>query len=244
MFKKMLFVIMLINSTLMFAKVTHINYDAKFGIFGTIGSLNTKLTQNRRSYTIDTKMALTGLAKRLFSRHKGRYISKGHIRNGLMITDLYQIIERYDDMVVSKEYWTDHKRKKVTLKVKKWKKGKLIQNSKKRLKFYAKNDLLTLYFNLDKMIPKKGKKYNFKVVGLEKQNGTVKITVPSNSQSGSYKKDLGDTANWYAKALIHQKNFRKKKGDILMSVSKDGYIKKAVIKDILMYGDASLVRVR
>ncbi len=244
MFKKMLFVLILISCTILSAKVAHINYDAKFGIFGTIGSLKTKLTKTRRSYTIDTKMALTGLAKRLFSRHKGRYISKGHISNGLMITDLYQIIERYDNMVVSKEYWTDHKRKKVTLKVKKWKKGKLIQNSKTRLKFYAKNDLLTLYFNLDKMLTKKGKRYIFKVVGLEKQNGRVKITVPSPSQSSSYKKDLGATANWYAKALIHQKNFRKKKGDILMSVAKDGYIKKAVIKDILMYGDASLVRVR
>lgn len=244
MLKKILFMLVFIFSTTLFAKVTHINYDAKFGIFGTIGSLKTKLTQNRKSYTIDTKMALTGLAKRLFSRHRGRYISKGHIRNGLMITDLYQIIERYDDMVVSKEYWTNHKRKRVTLKIKKWKNGKLIENKKERLKFYAKEDLLTLYFNLNKTLTKKGKTYHFRVVGLEKQNGRVKITVPSRSQSRSYKNDLGDTANWYAKALIHQKNFRKKKGDILMSVSKDGYIKKAVIKDILMYGDASLVRVR
>lgn len=244
MLKKILFVTLFMSSSILFAKVTHVNYDAKFGIFGTIGSLKTKITKNGRKYKIDTKMALTGLAKRLFSRHRGRYISKGHIRNGLMITDLYQVIERYDDMVVSKEYWTNHKRKKVTLKIKKWKGGKLIENSKKRLKFYAKDDLLTFYFNLDRAITKKGKRYHFKVVGLEKQNGRISITVPSPSKSGSYKKDLGASANWYAKALVYQKNFRKKKGDILMSVSEDGYIKKAVIKDILMYGDASIVRAK
>lgn len=247
MLKKMLFVIFtvqVIGSSFLFAKVTNVDYDAKFGIFGKIGSLKTKLTKGATKYKIDTRMDLSGLAKRLFGSNTGRYISKGHIIDGLMISDLYQVIERYDNTVVSKEYWTDHKKRVVTKKIKKWKDGKLVENSKESLDFYAKDDLLTLYFNLDKAIDTKGKKYNFKVVGLEKQNGRVQITVPKEADTQSYRDDLGDSDNWYAKALIYQKNFKNKKGDILLSVSKDGYIKKAVIKDVLMYGDARLERIR
>ena len=77
---------------------------------------------------------------------------------------------------------------------------------------------------------------------MEKQKGLVKITIAQGKEIARYKKDLGKSADWYAKALIVQKNFRKKKGDILLSVDKDGYIKKAVLKDVLMYGDAKLIR--
>ncbi len=233
-----------IFTSMAFAKVSHINYDLKFGIFGTIGSLNTKLTKSKRRYTIDTKMQISGLAKTLLGSHSGRYISKGHISRGMMVSDLYQMIERYDDVVISQEYSINHKRKRVTKRFRKWKNGKLIKETSRNLGFYAKDDLLTVYFNLDKAISKKGKTYIFKVVGLEKQSGRVKITVPSPSQTAPYKKDLGDSADWYAKALIYQKNFRKKKGDILLSVGKDGIIQNAVIKDILMYGDARVERVK
>jgi hypothetical protein len=97
---------------------------------------------------------------------------------------------------------------------------------------------------MDKAITKKGKVYTIKAIGLEKQRGIVKVTVPTNAKAASYKKDLGSSADWYAKALIVQKNFRKKKGDILLSVDSDRFIKKAVIKDVLLYGDAKLVRTK
>jgi hypothetical protein len=143
-----------------------------------------------------------------------------------------------------KEYTVDHNGKYVTKRYRKWKNGKLIKDIKEKLKFYAKDDLLTLYFNMDKAIKEKGKTYIMKAIGLEKQKGIVKVTVPSDAKVASYKKDLGQSADWYAKALIVQKNFRKKKGDILLSVDNDKFIKKAVIKDILMYGDANLIRTK
>jgi len=226
------------------AKVTQVNYDMSFGIFGTIGTLKTKLTKKVKTYEIDTKLNVTGLAKYLMDNHTERHISKGHMENGLMVSDLYQTIQEYGNTIVSKEYWIDHKSKNITKRYKKWKNGKLVTDKKETLKFYAKDDLLTLYFNLDVAIKGKGKKYLFKAVGLEKQEGEVQITVPSKSEISSYKKDLGETADWYAKALIYQKNFRKKKGDILLSVGKDGIIKKAVIKDVLLYGDAKIKRVK
>jgi len=132
----------------------------------------------------------------------------------------------------------------VTKRYRKWLKGKLIEDRTEKLKFYAKDDLLTLYFNLGSAVQQKGKQYLFNVVGLEKQDGKVQITVPDDTQVAAYKKDLGHNASLYAKALIHQKNFRKKKGDIRLAIGKDRFIYKSVIKDILFYGDAQLKRVK
>lgn len=226
------------------AKVTELNYKATFGIFGTVGTIKNTLTQDNKRYKIDTKVTLAGLAKILLSGQAEHYISMGHMENGLMVSDIYQMVSKKKDKKVSKEYHIDHKGKYVTKRVRKWVKGKLVEDDTKKLKFYAKDDLLTLYFNLGTAVNKKGKNYLFKAVGLEKQNGEVQITVPDDSQVAEYKKDLGQGADLYAKALIHQKNFRKKKGDILLAIAKDGFIYKSVIKDILFYGDAELTRIK
>ena len=226
------------------AKVTQLNYVATFGIFGTVGTIENRLTQNHKTYEIDTKVTLSGLAKVLLSGQTDHYVSKGHMENGLMISDFYQMITKKRDKIKSKEYHIDHKKKYVTKRYRKWLKGKLIEDRTEKLKFYAKDDLLTLYFNLGSAVQQKGKQYLFNVVGLEKQDGKVQITVPDDTQVAAYKKDLGHNASLYAKALIHQKNFRKKKGDILLAIGKDRFIYKSVIKDILFYGDAQLKRVK
>ena len=237
-------VVFIILSTFSEAKETQVNYKATFGIFGTVGHIYNTLKQNKKSYQIDTTVKLAGLAKMIMGGQTEHYISKGHLEKGKMVSDLYQMISKKKGKTVSKEYRVDHTHKYVTKRYRKWVNGKLVEDSKKKLKFYAKDDLLTLYFNMDKMITKKGKSYTVKAVGLEKQKGVVKITVPTDIQAASYKKDLGKSADWYAKALIVQKNFRKKKGDILLSVAKDKFIKKAVIKDVLFYGDARLIRTK
>lgn len=226
------------------AKVTQLNYVGTFGIFGTVGSIKNTLTQNKKTYKIDTTVALSGMAKVLLSGQIDHYVSKGHMENGLMVPDFYEMVSIKKDRRKSKEYHINHKKKYVTKRVRKWDNGKLVEDHTEKLKFYAKDDLLTLYFNLGAAVKKKGKKYMFNVVGLEKQKGKVQITVPNDAELTDYKKELGQGAILYAKALIHQKNFRKKKGDILLAVAKDGFISKSVIKDILFYGDAELTRIK
>ena len=226
------------------AKETQLDYVATFGIFGTVGTIKNRLIQNKKTYEIDTTVTLAGLAKILLSGQTERYISKGHMEKGLMVSDFYQMITKKRDKTKSKEYHINHKEKYVTKRVRKWDKDKLVDDRTEKLKFYAKDDLLTLYFNLGTAVKQKGKQYLFNAVGLEKQDGKVEITVPDDTQVAAYKKDLGQGASLYAKALIHQKNFRKKKGDILLAVGKDRFIYKSVIKDILFYGDAELRRVK
>ena len=227
-----------------FASVDYVNYKATFGIFGTVGTINNKITKNKNTYEIESKVTVLGLAKVMLDGHTEKHISKGRMVSGLMISDFYQSIQKSENKTISKEYHINHKKKYVTKRERKWKYGKLVKDKKQRLNFYAKDDLLTLYFNLGVAVKKKGKTYKFKAVGLEKQNGIVYVTVPSQKNVTPYVTDLGEGASLYAKAVIKQKNFKNKKGDILLSLSKDSYIEKSVIKDVLLYGDAKIERVR
>lgn len=230
-------------STFSLAEVVQLNYKATFGIFGTVGTIKNRVQQDENTYQIETTVELAGIAKLIMGGQTEYYISKGHMENHLMVSDYYQMTSTKKNKIVKKTYQINHQKKSVIKRYQKWIKGKLVENTEQKLKFYAKNDLLTLYFNLGNAVHEKGKTYLFKAVGLEKQKGKVLITVPDGKKSDAYKKDLGD-AMLYAKALIHQKNFRKKKGDILLAIAKDGYITKSVIKDILLFGDAKLIRVK
>jgi len=243
---KIVWIIFILMHSLLYAKVDHVNYKGTFGIFGTVGIIKNRVEKKSNTYRIETTVTLAGMAKMLLGGQTEHYISKGHMENGFMVTDYYEMVSRKKGKVVTKSYTVNHKQKYVTKKYKKVKNGKIVKERTEKLPFYAKDDLLTLYFNMDRHIKTHKGKHSFmlKAVGLEKQKGLVKITVASPSDISSYKKDLGKSADWYAKALIVQKNFRKKKGDILLSVDKDGYIKKAVIKDILLYGDAKLDRIK
>jgi len=240
----MVIVLVLFSTVFTFAKVTQLNYKATFGIFGTVGTIKNVLTQKNKTYEIKTKVKLAGLAKIIMGGQTEEYISKGHMENGLMISDIYTMTSTKKQKVEKKVYRINHQKKYVTKQYKKWMNGKLVEEKKEKLSFYAKDDLLTLYFNLGHAIKQTGKTYLFKAIGLEKQQGKVYINVPSDSKNAAYKKELGSNASIYAKALIHQKNFRKKKGDILLAVGKDGFIEKSVIKDVLFYGDAKLIRTK
>ena len=236
-------VLFLVIANIAQAKSIYLNYKATFGVFGKVGTIKNILTENNTTYKIETKVELAGFAKVIMGGQVEEYISVGHMENGLMVSDSYRMTSTKKNQKKIKEYHIDHNQKHVTKRYRKWVKGKLIKDYTQKLDFYAKDDLLTLYFNLGNAVTQKGKTYHFKAVGLEKQKGKVDITVPAENQVAKYKKDLG-SAHLYAKALIYQKNFRKKKGDILLAIDEDGFIKKSVIKDILMFGDAQLIRIK
>ncbi len=230
----------------MHAETIKIDYRGTFGIFGNVGTINNIIDQNTSNYKITTTVKLAGLAKMLLKGQKEFYLSRGHMENGLMVSDYYRMTTLKKGKKVVKEYFIDHIHKKTMKHYRKWKNGKLVKDEKKDLGFYAKDDLLTLYFNMEKHLKGHKDKVHFyiKAVGLEKQKGIVEISVPTPKTLRIYQSILGKKAKWYAKALIVQKNFKHRKGDIYLAGAKDGYIKKAVIKDILMYGDAKLVRIR
>jgi hypothetical protein len=242
----MIFFIGILFFGLLHADTIRADYKVSYGIIGQIGKAKAVLKKGKTHYEIDIRLAATGLAKVLSGGRKERHISKGHIEHGLMVSDLYQVIKSHGSTVVNKEYHIDHKHKRVTKIYKKYKKGKLVSREKSTLDFYAKNDLLTLYFNLDSAIRDKHRPhtYVFKAVGAERQQGKVTVIIPPKNKLPWYKKELGTDAAWYATAIIHQKIFSSKEGRLLLAIGKDGITNKAVLKDVIFFGDIRAVRIK
>lgn len=246
MIKKIIYLVsfLMLWSVTIQAKVIKANYNVSYGLFGKIGTSKAKLTKNTKTYKIEIKLAATGLAKVLSGDRREKHISKGHIANGLMVCDVYEVIKTHGQNRVSKKYMVDHKRKRIIKKYRKYKKGRLVSNENTTLDFYAKNDLLTLYFNLDSVIKNKTKPhtYVFKAVGAERQKGKVTVIIPKKRDLKKYKKDLGIGAAWYATAIIHQQIFSSKEGRLKVAVGTDGITSKAVLKDVIFFGDITAVR--
>ena len=64
------------------------------------------------------------------------------------------------------------------------------------------------------------------------------------SSNSGYKKVLGTHAQWYATVIIHQKIFSSSAGHLLLAIGKDGITDKAVLKDVIFFGDIRGERIR
>ncbi|SFV61220.1 hypothetical protein MNB_SV-13-1158 [hydrothermal vent metagenome] len=243
--KKVSMVLIFLFTSFLSAEVIEANYKVEFGIFGKIGIANALLTKTKNLYVIDVELKATGLAKTLSGNRKEQHISKGHIENGMMVSDLYQVIKSHGSKTVNKVYRINHKTKTVTKEYKYWKNGKLKEDSNSTMDYYSKDDLLTLYFNLDKKIldKKEAKSYTFKAIGAEKQHGIVDVIIPSKNELKEYEESLGENKNsWYARAIINQNIFSSDKGELLLRIGNDGITQKAVLKDLIFFGDIRAIR--
>jgi len=243
--KKILLILVMVGMGLD-AREIYADYSITFGVLGEVGRAKAKLVKSSDRYTIEIAANAQGVAKSLSSDHKETHRSRGSIQNGIMVSDEYQSVVTYGSKVEKKTYTIDHKNKKVTLLKQKYKKNKLTLNETKTLGYYAKDDLLTLYFNIYSLVKEKEKKANyiFHAVGAEKQNGKVEIKVPDKQNRQKYVNDLGGGANWYVAAIIYQKIFSSNKGELYLAVDKEGITSKAILKDVLLYGDVLATRVK
>ena len=228
------------------AQMTEAEYRVSFGILGEIGNAKARLERNNGHYRIEIEGVSTGFAKSLSRNRKERQVSEGHISEGILIPDRYSIVRSYADKVIKKTYTIDHRNKKVERLVEKTEDGRLIWQEKKSLDFYAQNDLLSLYFNLAVLIPEKekGAYYKFKALGAEKQGGDVEVIVAGKDTRMLYENTLGSGGNWYLTAIIHQKIFSSNRGELLLSVDENGITKRAILKDVLLFGDIRAERIR
>ena len=228
------------------AETIKADFKVEFGFIGEIGIANAVLTKDDTYYEINVKLKATGIADTLSGGRKEHHISKGHIENGVMVSDYYQVTKSHGSKMTTKLYSINHEEKTVKKEYKRWKNGKLTKDETETLDFYSADDLLSLYFNLNQKITdrKKAKHYTFKAVGAEKQQGTVEVAIPKESELKDYKDILGESDDsWYAKAIVHQDIFSSDKGELLLRIGDDGITQKAVLKDLIFFGDIRAERI-
>jgi len=93
--KKILLLSFLLLNTFTQAETIKADFKVEFGIIGEIGIANAVLTKDDKVYEINVKLKATGIADTLSGGRKEHHISKGHIENGVMISDYYQVTKSH-----------------------------------------------------------------------------------------------------------------------------------------------------
>jgi len=194
-------------------------YSAKYGIFGTIAKASGYFEKNQTSYIIKTYSKTTGFAK-TFVDFKNIHISKGIVKNNILIPLTYENIIIRNGKKYKLIYKFDYNKSKIYKTA--YKKGEL--SYKKTLPFFAKNDILTLYFNLPYIMKKN--KETFKAIGGDRNSGRVDVEILKKEKITKLK------------ANLYNKIFAGDKGILYLDINTSSWITlKGMVKNVLKIGD-------
>ena len=249
--KSILLFISIFFTVNLFAQHIEAKYNITYGDFIDLGIATSTLNINDDNYLILMEAKTTGISKFLTNNRIEIYESHGKIIDNQFVPTKFIKTKKDDNKKRVRVYTFDHKNKKVVVHDhiegdKKFINSDLTPTNKNfkeeknyDLKYYANNDILSLFFNLRKKLPtfKSGEEYSLKAIGANKSKGLINILMPSS-------KDL-DTINSYLKtndkskftAFINQKIFQSKRGELLISLNKEGFCSYAVLRDVLLFGD-------
>lgn len=245
--KKTITLIILLNSFLFSStKTIYAKYEISYGNFLPLGIATTSFKQNEKNYEIEIVAEATGLAKALSNQRVEIYKSYGKVINNILIPEKFIKIKK-DNLKKRKRVFifnnqkkqitvSDENEEKITMLDENFNKSFEIKKSKKlkELDYYASQDILSLFFNLKNSFIdyEKDKNYTQKAVGANKTKGIIDIFLPTN------KIEELDTINSnHLIAYINQQIFSSEKGELLISLNSDGFCNKAILKDVLLFGD-------
>lgn len=251
--KKIILLIIMCTLTL-FASTKEIQatYKVSYGIFSKLGIANASLKIiDKKQYHIKIEAKATGIAKFLSSGKKEVYESYGTIKNNLFIPNKFIKLSQNNYKKRLKTYTFDYINNKVLVHEKKDEKKrfynhefeqeiKLIKDEKKfDLDYFAKDDILSLFFNLNKKIASfnQGNSYELMAVGANKSKGIINIEIPQNKEFYKLDKALDSKEKIKFIAYINQKIFSSKRGELFIAMNEHGFCSKALLKDVLLFGD-------
>ncbi len=233
-------------------------YDVSYGIFGTLGIAKASIDIKDNIYTIKVIAKATGIAKFFSNGKEETYTSSGIVKNNIFIPNTYIKTSKTNSKNLKKIYTFDYMKNKVVVektqnklviikakydgtsesrkkKDKKWVKSHCIED----LEYFSNNDLLSLFFNIKQFVPSfnKGTKHSLNAVGANNKNGLINIIVPSGKKYKNLEKNLNIKSDDKFIAQINQDIFSSKKGELFISLNNYGISNKAVLKDVLFFGD-------
>lgn len=212
------------------------DYKVSFGILGTVGKAHCDLSIENGTYKIKVDVQSDGVAS-LFQDRKESYQSTGFIKDGVLIPTLFLKKRSWGDKEDIKRYFIDHK-KKVVYILRTTKKDNRSADKRYPHNFYAKNDILTLFFNLNKVTKDSdlSKWLRLQAVGARNSDGAIDIKKPNSSEKSEMRDLLGDLSKPLL-VTLNKKIFSSKNGEFMIDIDKNGVCDKFVLKDVLLNGD-------
>jgi len=211
-------------------------YFAKYGWFGTIAKAKGVYEHNTTNYTISTSTKATGFVASLSNHLQQFYTSTGKIKNGFLVPDKYVVTIIRGGKNYKRVYIFDHKNKTI----KKYMYDNFVLKKSKTLPYYAKEDVLTLYFNLPEHFKNNiGKtSFTFFAVGGRKNDGRIDVTFPSGDELKKIKHKFDNENGVYIKANLYNKVFAGDKGLLYLVIDPKNWVTtKGMVKNVLKIGD-------
>lgn len=236
---KKIVLLLVILSQIVSAKVLTAKYEVSFGIFQTMGVADARFEiKDDQTYTIRIEAKTTGIAKVLSGNRTEVYESRGTVRNGKLVPDMYSKIRKSNSKQVTKIYTFDHANKVV------WKETiEGNERNKEEYDFYAAEDILTLFFNIDIYLKARQDKV-LHAIGGSGKDGRIDVVFPNSKVLKEMKKELEMDDGEFLKVVLNDRIFSSANGELLINLGSDGLCDKAVLEDVLLFGDVVGVRVR
>jgi len=236
---KIIVLLLLLLSQMLIAKVISATYEVSYGIFQTMGIADARFeTREDDTYSIRIEVRTTGVAKLLTNNRIETYESHGHIINGVLVPKKYIKIRRTDSKKTTKIYTFDHPNKIV------WRES--IQSDewdKVKNEFYASEDILTLFFNFKNYL-KNRQDRAFYVIGGNRKDGRIDVTFPKEDELREMKETLELDEGDFLKVILNDRIFSSAQGELLINLDSSGLCEKAILEDVLLFGDIVGKRVR
>ncbi|MGA9045202.1 DUF3108 domain-containing protein [Sulfuricurvum sp.] len=236
--KTVIFVFVVFTS-LLNAQVLRATYEVSYGIFQTMGIADARFeTHEDDTYAIRIEARTTGVAKFLSNNRTEMYESRGKIINGKLVPDTYTKIRKTNSDKITKIYTFDHLKKTVF---------KEIQDQGKTHKeindFYAGEDILTLFFNVKHYMKFRQNQLLY-AIGANKENGRIDVIFPKGDVVSKMKKELGTEEGNFVKVILNDRIFSSANGELLINLNEEGLCEKAILEDVLLFGDIIGKRVK
>jgi hypothetical protein len=225
----------------LFANKLETTYDVYFGILP-LGYAHTFLESEQDNYYIRMEVYTTGIAKVLSNNRTEIYESRGKVVNDLLVPDIFIKKRITNSYTKVKKYTFDHKNKVVWKESSKQKTGGKAEYHKEKFQYYAVNDILSLYFNIIKVVKRSQKDYFvfYAVGGKTDDNGRIDINRLSKEEFKLLKDvlDVNDKNDMILKVIINQDIFSSENGVLLLKIDMNRDICiKAVLENVLLFGD-------
>lgn len=218
------------------AKVLTAKYEVSFGIFQTMGISESRMEiRDDQTYTIHVEARTTGIAKVLSNNRIEVYESRGTVKNGKLIPETYFKIRQTDSQKMIKFYTFDHRNRIVWKETTEVKGGKEYKD-KDQNDYYAQEDILSLFFNL-KFYAQGQQSGAYYAIGGNKKDGRIDVVFPTKAEVEEMKKTLDVTSGSFLKVVLNDRIFSSANGELLINLDSEGLCEKAVLEDVLLFGD-------
>lgn len=230
------------------ARTLEARYTLSYWVFDDIATVTLRMHSDAKRYSIDATAALQGIAAVIAHHHVERHHSEGEIdAAGRLVPERYDTIRTYDDYRREQHYRFAHAKRRIQLTQKEQRTENIRRFNtttlrmettprshekafRRTLPFYAPDDLLTLYFNARKSLKKLPPAQTVKLPCVGSRSGIVTV---------------GKTARPLEFILfIDQDIFRSKEGKMDIEMDRNFFVKKAVLKDVFLFGDLKVQRQR